>query len=152
MSSDTACHLHKEREIKQEDGVGAVTSTVLFLLNSVTLGQVKAGTSSSILLVLAYLSAQSVWMTLILEPAVLAGTFRRGWGENSQIYTSALWFPNFSSLSGLLSVKLNVLIDFLQTLRPPLIPRLSVSLPNLFCFLGGSSLQNLPCLFLYSLF
>lgn len=79
--------------------MGAVTSTVLFLLNSVTLGQVKAGTSSSILLVLAYLSAQSVWMTLILEPAVLAGTFRRGWGENRQIYTSALWFPNFSSLS-----------------------------------------------------
>lgn len=37
--------------------MGAVTSTVLFLLSSVTLGQVKAGTSSFIPLVLTYLSA-----------------------------------------------------------------------------------------------
>lgn len=36
-------------------------------------------------------------MTLIHKPAALAGTFRRAWGENSQIYTLALWFPNFLS-------------------------------------------------------
>lgn len=58
LHSDIACHLSKERKIKQEDGVGAVTSTVCFLLNSVTLGQVKAGTSSFIALVLTYLSTR----------------------------------------------------------------------------------------------
>lgn len=46
----------KERKIKREDGVGAVTSTVRFLLNPVTLGQVKAGTSNFITLVLTCLS------------------------------------------------------------------------------------------------
>lgn len=97
LHSDTTCHLRKERKIKQEDGVGAVTSTVLFLLNSVTLGQVKAGTSSPIPLVLTYLSAHCSVCVDDLDSAVLAGIFRRGWGENSQIYTLALWFPNFFS-------------------------------------------------------
>lgn len=47
-----------------------------------------------------------------------------------------------------LSVKLNVLINFLHTLGPPSISRLSVSLPSLFCFLGDS--RKFPLYTVYS--
>lgn len=110
--------------------MGAVTSTVLFLLNSVTLGQVKAGTSSFIPLVLTYLSARCSVCVLDLDSQVrsVGRDISEGLGRKQPDLHLGTLVSKLFFLSGLLSVKLNVLINFLHTLRPPLISRHSISL------------------------
>lgn len=120
--------------------MGAVTSTVLFLLHSVTLGQVKAGTSSFIPSVLTYLSARCSGCVDDLDSRAssIGRDISEGLGRKQPDLHLSTVVSKLCFLSGPLSVKLNVLISFLHILGPPLISRLSVSLPNLFCFLGGS--------------
>lgn len=97
--------------------MGAVTSTVRFLLNSVTLGQVKAETGSFITLVLTYLSTRC---SVCVEDRDSQGSnagrgIWMGWGGYSKpvpVHILVLWFPN---VSGPLSVRLNVLISFIHS-------------------------------------
>lgn len=120
--------------------MGAVTSTVLFMLHSVTLGQVKAGTSSFVPSVLTYLSARCSGCVDDLDSRAssIGRDISEGLGRKQPDLHLSTVVSKLCFLSGPLSVKLNVLISFLHILGPPLISRLSVSLPNLFCFLGGS--------------
>lgn len=126
--------------------MGAVTSTVLFLLHSVTLGQVKAGTSSFIPSVLTYLSARCSGCVDDLDSRAssVGRDISEGLGRKQPDLHLSTVVSKLCFLSGPLRVKLNVLINFLHILGPPksdplgLISRPSVSLPNLFCFLGGS--------------
>lgn len=121
--------------------MGAVTSTVLFLLNSVTLGQVKAGTSSFIPLVLTYLSARCSVCVLDLDSQVrsVGRDISEGLGRKQPdlhlgTLVSKLFFPFRTpecqiKCSDQLSPHTQTPSDF-QTLY--------LSLPNLFCFLDGS--------------
>lgn len=133
--------------------MGAVTSTVRFLLNSITLEQVKAETSSFITLVLTYLSTHcSVCVEDLDSQGSNAGRgIWMGWGEYSKpvpAHILAVWFTN---PSGSPSVRLSVLINFIPSthmcthLNPICSPKL-VLFPQWLQTLPA--LQNFHCLFL----
>ena len=126
--------------------MGAVTSTVCFLLNSVTLGQVKAGTSSFITLVPTYLSTRcSVCVEDLDSKASNVGPgIWMGRGEYSKpvpAHTLALWFPNlFPFRTPERQTKcpdqLHPLYTHVHALGPPFVSR--PSLPTWFSSLNGS--------------
>lgn len=143
LHSDMACHLWKERKIKQEDGDGAVTSTVHFLFSSVTLGQVKAGTSNFITLVLACLCTHSVCGRPWFISQQRWKEHLDGLGRTQQ----ALFFPLRTHMGqAKCPDQLHPVCTHVQVLGSPLISRLSST--GYFLLQELPSLQNLCCLFL----